>query len=160
MSARKMTRKKLPETDFEKALRDKLRKVRVQRDMSTLEVAFKMECSQATVSRIECGKQAIQLSYLVRFAQLLRLDTDFFLRNQAEIPELNAAEEEKIIEELLQFFKDLQKKSSLLNPASPAYELIIDLHRHLKSHDLVAFTVDPYPEEQDETRTELEGKQN
>lgn len=129
------------ETTLEIALRNKMRELRIAREMTTLEVAFRMGCSQATVSRIECGRQAIQLSYLVRFAQLLRLDISYFLTDSPDRiesdTEINPADEEKMISDLARFFNEIKDNASLLNTESPAYGLITKLHKHLNGQDTV-----------------------
>lgn len=154
MSVRKKKNEKYPETAFEIALRNRMRDERIRREMTTLEVAFKMGCSQATVSRIECGRQAIQLSYLVRYAQLLRLDTDYFLRWHGEDQEVSPADEERMITDLLKFFNYLKNNQSLLNTASPSYKLVLDLHQQLKLHDPENFSRDNHCEPDEACKNE------
>lgn len=88
---------------MDRLLRDigeRVKQARLARGMSQAELAEKLGLSDAYISKIELGKNAMTVTVLVKLSDILDVSTDWLLRNKTrEAQEITIAELEEMFED-------------------------------------------------------------
>lgn len=79
----------------------KLKELRLSRDMKQFEVAEKVGLSRATISNIEKGRRSLTLNTLKKFCELYSIDVSYF-----EIETINYDESTDLTERLKVIFQN------------------------------------------------------
>lgn len=88
-------------------LGDRLKKIRIDNELTIRELADKISISKSNISNYEQNKSTPAANIIVRYSELFKLTTDWILKG--EETQLNLSEEEKEVLELFNKLSDKEK---------------------------------------------------